>query len=86
MVQIRCYIVWFIFTDNQTGWVWYNGTIRTTNGGTTWASQSSGTTNNLWAVSFTDSNIGTAVGDHSIILRTTNGGATWTSQSSGTTN
>ena len=40
----------------------------------------------LYGVSFTDANNGTAVGDYGTILRTTNGGTTWTSQSSGTTN
>ena len=53
-----------------------SGTIlRTTNGGTTWTSQSSGTTNYLYGVSFTDANTGTAVGWNGTIIRTTNGGA-----------
>ena len=43
-------------------------------------SQSSGTVNWLYGVSFTDANIGMVVGDWGTILRTTNGGATWTSQ------
>ena len=56
-----------------------DGTIlRTTNGGTTWTSQSSGTTNYLNGVSFTDANTGTVVGDNGTILRTTNGGTNWT--------
>ena len=39
------------------------GTIlKTTDGGTTWSTQTSGTTNNLWGVFFTDANNGTAVG------------------------
>jgi photosystem II stability/assembly factor-like uncharacterized protein len=59
--------------------------LRTTNGGVTWTSQSSGTRTSLIAVSFTDANTGTAVGGDGTILRTTNGGATWISQSSGTT-
>jgi photosystem II stability/assembly factor-like uncharacterized protein len=37
----------------------------------------------LWAVSFTDSNHGTAVGDFGIIFHTTNGGINWTTQQSG---
>ena len=64
----------------------YGTILRTTNGGTTWTSQTSGTTNELWGVSFTDANTGTAVGSEGTILRTTNGGTTWTSQTSGTTN
>ena len=62
-----------------------NGTIlRTTNGGTTWTSQTSGTTNCLNGVSFTDANTGTAVGMMAQSYRTTNGGTTWTIQTSGT--
>jgi hypothetical protein len=63
------------------------GTIlHTTNGGANWVSQSSGTTNSLLGVAFTDANTSTAVGDFGTILHTTNGGANWVSQSSGTTN
>lgn len=40
----------------------------------TWTTQSSGTTNELWAVSFVDANTGTAVGEGGTILRTTDGG------------
>ena len=54
--------------------VGYYGTIvRTTDGGNNWTIQSSGTTQTLWAVSFTDSNNGTAVGEVGTILRTTDG-------------
>jgi photosystem II stability/assembly factor-like uncharacterized protein len=50
------------------------GTIlRTTDGGTTWMSQNSGTTQTLFGVSFTAANTGTAVGHGSTILRTTDG-------------
>jgi photosystem II stability/assembly factor-like uncharacterized protein len=47
--------------------------------------QTSGTTNNLYEVCFTDANNGTAVGSWGTILRTTNGGANWVTQTSGTT-
>jgi photosystem II stability/assembly factor-like uncharacterized protein len=60
--------------------------LRTTNGGATWTSQSSGTLATLIGVHFTDANTGTAVGGGGTILRTTNGGTTWINQSSGTTN
>ena len=65
--------------------------VRTTDGGATWVTQSSGTTAQLSDVSFVDANNGTAVGgggfisSFGIILRTTNGGATWVAQDSGTT-
>ena len=44
-------------------------------------SQISGTTNTLIAVSFSDSNAGTTVGNSGTIVRTTNGGINWVSQS-----
>ena len=42
--------------------------LRTTNGGTTWTNQSSGTKSNLYGVSFTNDNTGTVVGDDGTIL------------------
>ena len=45
-----------------------------------WYAQSSGTTNSLFGVFFTDANTGTAVGSEETILRTTDGGTTWTLQ------
>ena len=51
-----------------------------------WMSQPSGTTNDLYGVSFADQNNGIAVGSDGTIRRTTNGGTTWMPQSSGTTN
>jgi photosystem II stability/assembly factor-like uncharacterized protein len=47
--------------------------------------QNSGTTSQLFGVSFTDANTGTAVGQGGTIVRTADGGATWTAQNSGTT-
>ena len=40
----------------------------------TWMAQFSGTTNDLFAVSFTDANTGTVVGWADTILRTADGG------------
>ena len=63
------------------------GTIlRTTDGGTNWILQTSGTTEILKSVFFTDADTGTAVGYGATILRTTNGGTNWFSQSSGISN
>jgi hypothetical protein len=54
------------------------GTIcRTSNGGTTWTVQPSGTEYSLYGVSFRDANIGTVVGEGGTILRTTTGGVVW---------
>ena len=64
------------FTEASTGTaVGVFGTIlRTTDGGSTWTAQDSGTTNRLLGVSFTDASTGTAVGSGGTILRTTDGG------------
>jgi hypothetical protein len=54
--------------------VGFGGTILfTTDGGASWNSQLSGTTEFLRAVSFTDANTGTAVGLLGTILRTSGG-------------
>ncbi|MBI5540578.1 MAG: T9SS type A sorting domain-containing protein [Bacteroidia bacterium] len=50
-----------------------------------WNQLKSGTTNNLNAVYFTDSQTGYAVGGLGTILKTTNGGMNWSQQISGTT-
>ncbi len=75
------------FVDAKTGTVvgYYGTIVRTTDGGNSWTIQTSGTTQNLWAVSFADVNNGTAVGEGGTILRTTDGGGFWASQASGTT-
>ncbi len=49
-----------------------------------WTQQASGTTKNLWGVSFVTQNLGYVCGDSGTILKTINGGITWTSQNSGT--
>ena len=76
------------FTDANTGTATGdNGTIiRTTDGGNSWAIESSGTTNTLYGISFTDVNHGIAVGASGTIVRTTDAGNNWSSQTSGTTN
>jgi len=58
--------------------------VTTTNGGTNWTKRSSGTTEELYDVSFTDADNGIVVGNEGTILRTTNGGNSWTVQISGT--
>ncbi|MGH7595302.1 MAG: YCF48-related protein, partial [bacterium] len=51
----------------------------------TWSAHTSGTTNVLYSVYFTDANTGWAAGEVGTILKTTNGGSTWSAQTSGTT-
>jgi len=71
------------FVDSNTGYaVGDSGLIRkSTNGGDTWSTQSSGVTVNLNAVHFANANRGWAVGDDGTILYTANGGTTWQDQS-----
>jgi len=75
------------FIDVNTGYTaGDNGSIlKTTNGGTRWISQSSGTSNNISDIYFNSSMTGWAIGND-LILNTTNGGENWNSQSSGTSN
>ena len=76
------------FINSNTGWAvgGYGTILKTTNGGTNWTSQTSGTSNTLCSVNFVDQNTGWAVGESGTILKTTNGGTNWISQTSGTTN
>lgn len=70
-------------TGNVTG---ANGTIlRTTDGGSNWSTQTSGTVQTLRGVSLLNASTGIAVGTAGTILRTTNGGTNWVPQVSGTT-
>ncbi|MBK8698519.1 MAG: hypothetical protein IPN29_02840 [Saprospiraceae bacterium] len=72
------------FIDISTGWVaGENGTImKTTDGGATWAVQTSGITSTIRSIFFLDANNGWACGDGGSILRTLDGGTSWTPQSS----
>ncbi|MBK9985237.1 MAG: hypothetical protein IPP15_23305 [Saprospiraceae bacterium] len=72
------------FIDISTGWAaGENGTIlKTTNGGTNWSLQTSGTTSTIRSIFFLDASNGWACGDEGTIITTTNGGTTWTPQTS----
>lgn len=77
--------VYHLLVQNNGTAVGLAGSIlRTTDGGTNWIPQSSGTTNELTGVFFLDANTGTAIGYNGTILKTTDGGANWAPQSSGT--
>lgn len=67
------------FINENRGWaVGYNGTIiNSTNGGTAWTFQNSGTARTLNSVFFVDQLTGWAVGQYGTILKTTNGGLSW---------
>ncbi len=70
------------FADAVNGWVVGKfGTIyRTTDGGTTWEAQDSGTDEILRAVRFVSPSTGWVVGHHGLILHTNDGGLNWTQQ------
>lgn len=74
------------FYNQLTGWAaGDNGTIRnSTNGGSTWNSQVSGTVENLASVIFTTEMNGWISGSSGTILATGDGGASWSSQTTGT--
>jgi photosystem II stability/assembly factor-like uncharacterized protein len=67
------------FIDEQTGWaIGSSGKIlKTTDGGTNWIKQQSGTLSRLNQVYFTDPDNGWIVGENAVILKTTNGGTTF---------
>ena len=79
------------FINSNTGWmVGEVGTIlRTTDGGSTWENQVSGSKKMLRSVFFTDADNGWACGHtgtsagNGTILNTTNGGSVWEEQTTG---
>ncbi|MCX6163292.1 MAG: YCF48-related protein [Ignavibacteriae bacterium] len=64
--------------NNSTGWAagWMGTIMRTSNGGTNWSDQISGTSNSLRSIYFVNSLTGWTVGDLGTILKTGNGGIT----------
>ena len=66
------------FTVGQSGTI-----LKTTDGGTTWVSETNETIFDMEDIYFVDANNGWIVGWAETILKTTNGGTTWTSQSTG---
>jgi len=71
------------FLTTMIGWaIGYNGTIlHTQDGGISWELQTSGTTEGLLDLHFTDESNGWIVGGERIILHTANGGQSWEVQS-----
>jgi photosystem II stability/assembly factor-like uncharacterized protein len=75
------------FLDENHGWGvglgprivgtynWYGAIVSTSDGGTTWATQLSGTSNTLWSVFFTSPEQGWIVGEGGTILHTNTGGS-----------
>lgn len=79
--------IYVYFVTNDNGWiVGKNGSIRkSTDGGESWISNTSGTSNDLNSIKFFDSNLGMCVGDAGTVLLSTDGGENWITQNLGTT-
>jgi photosystem II stability/assembly factor-like uncharacterized protein len=68
--------------DGKAGWIGgENGLIlKTTDGGNTWNSQPSGTTENIFRIAATDSRSAYASGSNGLLMSTSDGGAHWQQQ------
>jgi len=75
------------FVNSQTGWsVGFTGTIlKTTNAGTTWQLQNSGTFSDLTSVHFLDAQNGWVAGADGTVIHTTDGGDSWQMQNTDVT-
>jgi len=62
-----CIFAWFVPANYANAQTWNSE----------WNPQTSGTTNNLYSVYFTNTTHGLAVGDNGTILKTSNGGTSW---------
>ena len=79
------------FVNNNVGWLVGRGSnkhgspiYKTTDGGSTWIRQESGTNYELTSVRFIDNNTGWVIGVGGVILKTDNGGDNWVAQQSNT--
>jgi photosystem II stability/assembly factor-like uncharacterized protein len=59
--------------------------VKSTDFGTSWLTQSSGTSQRLYAIFFASTSIGYTIGANGTIISTSNGGTNWSSLTSGTT-
>ncbi|MBL7682065.1 MAG: T9SS type A sorting domain-containing protein [Flavipsychrobacter sp.] len=74
------------FADTSTGYACGDDgiVIKTANGGTSWVTLNTGTTQKLWDIKCVPNSNGqkaVAVGDNNTVIKTTDGGSTWTAQS-----
>jgi uncharacterized repeat protein (TIGR01451 family) len=76
------------FPDAHNGWTVNadGGIFHTSDGGSSWGIQTSGTNAELLGLSFVNANDGWISAERGVILHTSDGGAAWSVQSSGTTN
>jgi photosystem II stability/assembly factor-like uncharacterized protein len=75
------------FIDSNTGWAAGNlgRIVHTVNGGNTWATLTTGTSNDIGSVFFVAKEIGWVAGENGMIKKTVDGGVSWTSQNISTT-
>ncbi|OGU77630.1 MAG: hypothetical protein A2W11_08195 [Ignavibacteria bacterium RBG_16_35_7] len=73
------------FVDSNIGWICGNNglILHTTNAGSDWFEQVSGTNSTLREIEFVSSQVGWACGAAGILLYTANGGNSWETQQSG---
>lgn len=74
------------FTTQSNGWMCGKSGVmmRSTDGGATWGTQSTGVSDSLLSVYFRNASFGCACGTNGRIITTTNGGINWSTQTSGT--
>jgi len=60
----------------------YGRIVKTTNGGQSWDSLITNTTEQLWGIQFVNPNTGYTAGSNGLILKTTDAGVTWNQQNS----
>ena len=65
--------------DGQTGWIGGESgqILKTTDGGETWITQTSGTTENIFRIAVVDPQTAYACGTNGLLMGTTDGGAHW---------
>jgi photosystem II stability/assembly factor-like uncharacterized protein len=70
-------------SDGQTGWIGGESglILKTTDGGQTWTTQTSGTTENIFRIAVVDPQTAYACGTNGLLMATTDGGAHWQLQS-----
>ena len=82
-IDVRDHLYGLTFTgeDFSTGWATgtYGRILKTVDGGTSWQSQASGTTEHILKIAALNSSNAVAVGVNGIVLTTHNGGEKWAS-------
>ncbi len=83
--DVNLFEVWMLSSQHAVAVGDYGTIYTTTNGGTNWEMQSSGTQELLTTVKFLDAGFGLAAGQKGTLLKSTNGGASWSTIPTGAT-